>query len=444
MKKIKWFPYLFLVLFCTTGCIASMRNYKTKPLYMWFDCEANFQRLSYPDSIAYYLDKLQKTGFTDVVVDMKSIMGEVLYDSKIAPYMGEWNGQKRERDYDMLGIFIEEGKKRGIRVHASMNIFAGGHNFHDRGIIYGEHAQWQSQNYWIDTIMPISQMKWNYNGMLNPALPEVREYQISILKEITSKYPHLNGLILDRGRFDGITSDFSQQSKKIFEDYAGIIVENYPNDILFWTKDEAGNDIWNRGKHFNKWIEWRSMIIHDFFKDARQAVKGINSNILFGDYTGGWYPSYYETGVNWASENYDPSLEYDWATPDYKKSGYAELLDIYLSGLYFYEVTMAEVEKMNEKEMGNRGEAAMGRGREYWYSVEGCGKLVKKVTMDVVPVTGTIYVDQYKNNKEQFKKAVSMALRSTDGLGVFDIVHIINKNWWDVLAAGIDDGLKTK
>ena len=81
--------------------------------YMWFDCEANYATLSHPDSIRFYMKKCQDLGFDNVVVDMKSIMGEVLYDSKIAPYMGDWEGVERSRDYDMLGYFIEYGKELG-------------------------------------------------------------------------------------------------------------------------------------------------------------------------------------------------------------------------------------------------------------------------------------------------------------------------------------------
>ena len=51
---------------------------------MWFDCEANYATLSSPDSIEFYLEKCRDLGFGNVVVDMKSIMGEVLYDSKKA------------------------------------------------------------------------------------------------------------------------------------------------------------------------------------------------------------------------------------------------------------------------------------------------------------------------------------------------------------------------
>ena len=66
--------------------------------YMWFDCEANYATLSHPDSIQFYLQKCKDLGFANVVVDVKSIMGEVLYDSQIAPYMGDCEGGERSRD----------------------------------------------------------------------------------------------------------------------------------------------------------------------------------------------------------------------------------------------------------------------------------------------------------------------------------------------------------
>lgn len=413
-----------------------------KPVYMWFDCEANYARLSDPDSIQYYLEKVKDIGVTDVVVDVKSIMGETLYSSDYAPYMGEWKGVERPLDYDMLGIFIEKGKPLGLGVHASLNVFSGGHNFHQRGIIYSEHPEWQSQNFWVDSIIPISAMTWNYNGMLNPALPEVQEYQLNILKEFTRKYPDIEGVVLDRVRYDGITSDFSDFSKRAFEEYAEIQVENFPADIIFWENDLEGKPQWKPGSHFNKWIEWRASVIYNFIKTARSEMKAINPNLLFGDYTGAWYPLYYELGVNWASQNYDPSQEYDWATPEYKNFGYAELLDVYMSGLYFAEVTMAEVKQMNEEAMQKRGEAAMGKGREYWYSVEGSAKLAKSVLHDAVPLTGSIYVEQYDKDPEQFKRAASMALNATDGLMVFDVVHIIQRGWWRELKEAIDEAKK--
>jgi hypothetical protein len=275
--------------------------------------------------------------------------------------------------------------------------------------------------------------------MLNPALPDVQKYQLNIIEEVVSKYPKLDGLVLDRVRYDGITSDFSQFSKKAFEEYAGVEVENFPDDILYWVQDENGKYHWKQGKHFKKWIEWRTSVIYNFFEDAREVTKQANPDIQFGTYTGAWYPVYYELGVNWASKRYDPSKDYDWATENYRNYGYAELLDLYMTGLYFYEVTIEEVEKLNEVAMEKRGEAAMGEGKDYWYSVEGSAQLANKVIKGAVPVTGSLYVEQYEQNTGQFKKAVKMAYNKTDGLMIFDIVHIINKDWWQVLENAISE-----
>ena len=49
---------------------------------MWFDCEANYATLSHPDSIRFYLEKCRDLGFNNAVVDVKSIMGEVV-DSNV-------------------------------------------------------------------------------------------------------------------------------------------------------------------------------------------------------------------------------------------------------------------------------------------------------------------------------------------------------------------------
>lgn len=432
MRKL----FLVLILF-VFGVVAYG---KQKPMYMWFDCEANYHRLSYPDSIKFYLKKVKQIGFTDVVVDVKSIMGEVLYKSKIAPYMGEWEGRYRSEDYDMLKIFIDEGHKLGLKVHASLNIFAGGHNFFNRGVIYKMHPEWQSLVYWEGKLMPIGQMKWNYNGMMNPANPEVQKYQLSILKECATKYKNLDGIILDRMRFDNITSDFSPLSQKLFEEYSGMKVENFPDDILYWV-DKDGKKSWKLGKHFNKWAEWRAMVIKRFMETTHKELRKINPKLIIGDYTGGWYPTYFHVGVNWASKDYDPSKEYSWATPEYKNTGYAELLDVYMTGLYYTNVTKADVDKANGV-LGKRTEAGMDNSRTYWYSVEGGAALVKEITRGVVPVIGSIYVDQYEGNADVFSRATTQALKSTDGLMIFDICHIINRNWWDLLDKSIKDANK--
>mgnify|MGYP005841608709 CR=1 FL=1 len=399
---------------------------------LWFDATANFERFSYPDSISFYLTKAQQLGFTDVVIDIKPITGEVLYKSKIAPLMKEWNGFERSEDFDYLNSFIDESHKRNLKVHASLNVFVGGHNFYNRGIVYDKHLDWQSINYTDSGFFPITSLKHKYSAMLNPSNEEMQTYQLSIISEVVQLFPNLDGIILDRVRYDGIEADFSSLSKTQFENYIGEAIENFPDDIYRWGKDENKKRIRINGKYFNKWLEWRASIVYKFFDKARNAVKKINPNILFGDYAGAWYPVYYEVGVNWASNNYDPSIDYNWATEDYKNFGYAELLDFFTTGNYFFEVNKEEVMALNA-EIKQRSEAAMGQEKEPWYSVEGSAEIANRVVMNSVPIIGGLYVEQYKENPQQFKRAVKMCLEKTNGVMIFDIVHIINYNWWEVL-----------
>lgn len=418
---------------CTDDTTVQTRNSN----FMWFDCEANYERLSYPDSIMFYLQKCKDAGFDNVVVDVKSIMGEVLYDSRIAPYMGEWDGWYRRQDYDMLSWFIKYGHRLGMKVYASLNIFAGGHNWYDRGIIYKEHPEWQSIVYDGGELKPISEVKTNYNGMLNPANPEVRQYQLDILDEFARKYKDLDGIIFDRVRYDGITSDFSDLSRRMFEEYAGVKVDRFPEDILYWEKDpDSGEWKYSEGRHFLKWVEWRASVIKNFISDAHALLKGINPDLEIGDYTGAWYPTYYQLGVNWASVKYDPSAEYSWATPEYRNTGYAELLDLYMTGLYYTLVTKADVDAATGV-AGPRTEAAMDNSLTYCYSVEGGAELVRRITCGAAPVIGSLYVEQYKDDWSDFTRAVRQVLEDTDGLMVFDIVHIINHGLWDELESAV-------
>lgn len=399
--------------------------------YMWFDCEANYKMLSSPDSIRFYLERVRSIGFDNVVVDVKSIMGEVLYDSRIAPYMSPFDGTERPRDYDMMAWFIKYGHELGMNVFASLNVFCGGHNHMGRGIIYADRKDWQSICYEKGKLVPISRIKKNYNGMLNPADPAVQEYELAILKEFVSAYPQCDGLIFDRVRYDGMTSDFSPLSRSLFEEFLGHAVENFPEDILSWydSKGRLRRE-WARGKYFKEWCEWRAGVIHDFVERAHRELKAINPNLQIGDYTGAWYPTYYQVGVNWAADSYDPSADFDWATPTYKNTGYAQLLDVYMTGLYYSHITMEDIDKATGRLKEQSSEAGLHLELKYCYSVEGGGKLATEITRGVVPVIGSIYVEQYLGQMKKFAPAVEQSIHSTAGVMVFDISHLNKHSLW--------------
>lgn len=439
MKK-KWQGFISLgyivVLFFglfVCSCVSKVEQSQGKPALMWFDAEANFGRFNQKDSIDFYLNKIKDLGFTHAVVDVRPITGEVLFDSQYAPRMEEWNGHHRG-DFDYLGYFIEQGHKLGLEIHASLNVFCAGHNYFDRGMVYSGHSDWASIVYNPDRgLIPITEEKEKYGAMINPLNEEYRTHIINVLKELVNKYPTLDGLMLDRVRYDGISADFSDLSRHSFEAYINKKVENFPGDILSWKKEEGKRPIPQLGKLSKLWFEWRSKVITDFMALMRQEVKGVNPNISFGTYTGAWYPSYYEVGVNFASREYDPSKDFDWATPDYKNYGYAELLDLYATGNYYTDITIEEYKKSNNL-VWNETDSQAQQGT--WYCVEGSCKHLREILKDN-KFMGGILVDQFYSNPEKLTATIAQNLKDADGLMVFDIVHIITKNLWKEVEEGM-------
>ncbi len=416
--------FLFILVIANLIFEHAFSGDENKPKILWFDATANFERLGNYEGVVKVLDKCVDVGITDIIVDVKPISGEVLYDSEIAPKMKTWGGFTRADTFDYVNVVIKEARKRNLKVHLALNVFCEGHNYYDRGIVYWKHPEWATVLYTKDGFIPITLQKQKYSAMVNPSLEQVQEYELKIIEEVVKKFD-IDGIVLDRVRYDGIYADFSDSSRVKFESWLGKKI-NFPDDIF-----KIQGDSIVRGRYFKEWIKWRALTIKKFFERARKVVKSLKPNVLFGDYAGSWYLSYYELGVNWASEKYKPN--FDWATKDYNETGYAELLDFLCSGLYFYEVTKEEVESKDMIDASKLTEAGMKPGKNVWYSVEGAGELVKKVTMNVIPVYGSLYVEQYKGEPERFKRAIKMALVKTDGVMIFDLVHIENYSLWDDL-----------
>ena len=90
-----------------------------KHIIMWVDATANFQTFSHPDSIDYYVRKLHLLGFTDLVVDVRPVSGEVLFNTSLAPKLQTWK-QFTRPDFDYLGRFITIAHAFGMKVHAAL------------------------------------------------------------------------------------------------------------------------------------------------------------------------------------------------------------------------------------------------------------------------------------------------------------------------------------
>lgn len=408
---------------------------ENRPKIMWLDFSANWAKFSNPDSARYYIKKAADCGFNHLVVDVKGTKSVVAYNSEIAPRIKSWKGVEYPENFDYLDTMIAIGRENGMKVLASLNMFCEGTDPEQGGILNGDRKDWETVYYFGDgTIRTAQDMEGPATAFMNPARQEVQDYARSLVLELVKNYD-LDGVMLDRCRYEGMRSDFSDFSKKKFEEYIGETVENFPQDIFEWVQTENGEYTRKPGKWHNKWIEWRASVIHDFFAATRDSIKAVKPDMMLGNYTGAWYPSYYEVGVNWASKDYDPSKDFDWATPEYKNYALNELFDFYTNGNYYVDVTLDELHAHGGR-VKNETDSEWSTGDHL--CVEGACEFSRKLLGDR-PFYGGMYVEQYYGDPDRFQRAVKMNLEKSDGFMLFDMCHIISKDWFDILGQAISE-----
>ncbi len=388
-----------------------------KPRILWMDASANFDFLANSkENIRSCLVKAKYTGFTEIVVDVRPTCGDVLYNSSLVEQITTLNHVERTASWDYLGTFIEEAHNLGLKVNANINVMVGG-NIRDGGVLYrdSEKSSWATQLYYPSGIISIMDDDRSHAKFFNPVNPEVQAYLLSLIRELAQNYSNLDGIILDRARFNSIESDFSQLTKTAFEKYIGKTVDAFPYSVFTWNADKV-----KPGLYYKQWLEFRAKITHDFFQKAGETIKEVNPDIKFGTYTGSWYSSYYNEGVNWASDRFDASAHYSWATPEYKNYGYASLLDLYMTGAY--------------------GKTLYGAENEW--TVEGAILNAKKVTLGDVNVIGSLYGLNYENKPNDAEEAVYITLTAGDGLMFFDMIYLRMYDQWNAVKRGIDRALE--
>ena len=386
---------------------------------MWCDAEANLDQLSTREGIADTVRRCKEANINAIIVDVKPLCGRVLYKSDIAPRLKDWKGKPYPEDHDLLQVMIEEGHQQGIPVHAAINVFSEGSQEFRDGPAFA-HPEWQCIRYEVEPdsgqqrfIRAADAPAEHLAVFVNPILPEVRQYELSIVKEIAQKY-EIDGIIFDRMRYPNLYADFSDTSRDSFEKWLGQGVSNWPEDV-FRIALQSGSPIM-RGPLFNKWCEWRAKQIRDHLEAARNVVKTVRPEALIGAYVGSWYSVYYDVGVNWGSRNYKPKL--DWTTDTYHETGYAELADYLCAGCYYEIPTHDEARTLGKSEKG---------------TVQAGAEEAVEAVMDAAFVYGSLYLRQYEGDPDRLRRAMRAAMENTQGIMFFDLVYIRDYNWWDIL-----------
>ena len=354
------------------------------------------------------------------MVDVKPVQGDVLYNSSFLPKCTYLAGNTVERDWDYLQFFLDEAHKRGMRVTVSTTIMTMGLPQSKTGPGYQQYPDSEYDiDYWDDKfciehlpqgLVDIRKSNaWDVFAFLNPVLPEVREYVMRMVTELVTNYD-FDGYILDYCRYMNMNSDFSEASKKAFEEYAGVTCSNFPYDIYYYADGVTDKTQFTPSTYYNKWVEWRASVIQGYVKEIKETVKDIKPDVDIEYWAAAWWPLPH-TGQNWASYFNGAAANYWWATPTYPHTGFAEHLDIFQLGAYYD--TVAEVS------------SAIYRA--------------KSLTMGACEVFGTISA---ASTALDIEKACYTCIKESDGLMVFELSHIINNKSWAKIKAGVEKAEK--
>lgn len=173
-------------------------------------------------------------------------------------------------------------------------------------------------------------------------------------------------------------------------------------------------------------MEYRAKTIHDFIVKAGDKVHGVNPDIKFGAYVGGWLASYYPTGVNWASPRYNIASHYyykKWATAKFREYGYADHCDFMFIGAY------AGADSIY--------------GNDEW-TMQGFCKQADKYLMGDVPHFGGPDIGNSSGFEKGGKgslmpKIIDACMGASDGMFVFDLCHIRMYDYWNDFKKGFDE-----
>lgn len=411
-----------------------------KARMVWIDAAANFKDYANSQSkIDSDMQRLKETGFTGVIVDVRPTNTGVLFKSSVESALtrvdawvtGGYKWVERTESFDYLQAFIDAGKKHGLDVYASINTMVGGcylpYGLGKVGMLYDDpdKKSWANVINTADGLVNTLDMSGSGTKFLNPANDAVVEYLVTLLAELAAY--DITGIILDRCRYDDfdLMSDFSEISREKFEAFYGKKVTNWPGDIFGPGVDQLtgnGTDIQK------KWMEFRAKNIHDFIEKASAKVHQVHPDIRFGAYVGGWYSSYYHSGVNWASPKYETSSNYKWASADYNEYGYADHCDIMIIGAYAST------------------ESIYGNGE---WTMQGFCKRAATLFAGDVPFVGgpdignsTGFTNGGQGNL--MPSIVDACINaSTEGMFFFDLCHIKMYDYWDHIKKAFDQYLET-
>ncbi|MBX3096912.1 MAG: hypothetical protein KF812_08620 [Fimbriimonadaceae bacterium] len=245
--------------------------------------------------------------------------------------------------------------------------------------------------------------------MMNPHSRAVKDRALGFIDEITRNYAVDAVLYDDRLRFGGIEADFSPEARAAFEKHVGRQLR-WPEDVYSITYTNDLKRGLRPGRFYDTWMAWRASVMAEFVGEVRRLVARNRPTTQFGVYAGSFFGDYPRVGVNYAS----PELVagYPFLTRAYRDQGFANQIDMLITGCYYRMGTIEE---------------AMRRGESTGVTVEAGGIMSNRLANDHTWTYAGLMLATFEAEPERLELALQGAAATTQGIMVFDLSHNFDK-----------------
>ncbi|GAB2535615.1 glycoside hydrolase family 10 protein [Rufibacter soli] len=194
------------------------------------------------------LDKIKEANLNAVFFQVRTEC-DAFYRSSKEPWSRFLTGtQGKDPGYDPLAFAIEEAHARGLELHAWFNPYRV-NTVNTPGTYHAQHVS-KAKPEWLLTFA-------NGKKILNPGLPEVRQYITSIIKEVAQNYA-----------IDGVH----------FDDY----FYPYPEGPFKGISNEDAATFQEFGNGFSGVSDWRRFNVNETMRLVHEALQQVNPTARFG------------------------------------------------------------------------------------------------------------------------------------------------------------------
>lgn len=187
-------------------------------------------------------------GFNTVLFQVRG-QADAYYRSSIEPWAERLGG--RDPGFDPLDVACRESKRLGLSLHAWVNVMPAWRG--KTPPVDRNHVCYTHPNYIVVGRDGRRQAFNDHYVALNPCLPEVREYIVSVLRDLAERYP-IDGLHLDYVRF--IEGEWSYDAKTL---------------ALFGDSPEARPEAWS---------QFRRAAVTELVQMTRKMLKEMRPNAV--------------------------------------------------------------------------------------------------------------------------------------------------------------------